>query len=113
MSLQGIDMRKIPYTFRYGELNLLRLSDTLPVMTCPPIALIRIPFERKPCHVAIGIVLELSADETGIEVCSQQIDLISGHVWRNPVTHGSLIFRVVCENRDRASYRCLQGSPGA
>jgi hypothetical protein len=29
------------------------------------------------------------------------------------ITPGSLIFRVVCENRDRASYRCLQGSPGA
>ena len=28
-------------------------------------------------------------------------------------THGSLIFRAVCENRDRASYRCRQGSPGA
>jgi hypothetical protein len=27
--------------------------------------------------------------------------------------HGSLIFRVVCENRDRASYRCRPGSPGA
>jgi hypothetical protein len=29
------------------------------------------------------------------------------------ITHGSLIFRVVCENRDRAAYKCLQGSRGA
>lgn len=26
------------------------------------------------------------------------------------MTHGSLIFRVVCENRDTASYRCPPGS---
>jgi hypothetical protein len=28
-------------------------------------------------------------------------------------THGSLIFRAVCENRDKASYRCPPGSSGA
>jgi hypothetical protein len=32
---------------------------------------------------------------------------------RGGKAHGSLIFRVVCENRDRASYRGLEGSPGA
>jgi hypothetical protein len=25
------------------------------------------------------------------------------------ITHGSLIFKVVCENRDRAAYRCQPG----
>jgi Transposase DDE domain len=29
------------------------------------------------------------------------------------ITHGSLIFRAVCENQDSASYRCHQGSQGA
>src|SRR5262249_22362459 len=28
-------------------------------------------------------------------------------------THGSLIFKVVCENRDRAAYRCQPGRRGA